>query len=137
MLDALRGCDGWLPQYSWVAEVDDVVVAHAVCTRGHVGDIACLGLGPIAVLPHLQQGGVGSALVHALIGAADAAGEPLIALLGDPAYYGRFGFRPSSEFDIAAPDEDWGPYFQALPLTSWGPQIAGQFRYAEPFNQLP
>ena len=38
------------------------------------------------------------------IGAADAAGEPLIALRGDPRFYIRFGFVPASELGVDAPD---------------------------------
>jgi predicted N-acetyltransferase YhbS len=42
--------------------------------------------------------------MHAVIGAADAAGEPLIALLGDQRLYGRFGFVQASRMGILAPD---------------------------------
>lgn len=136
LLDELRRCDGWLPALSWVAELDDRVVAHGVCTRGHVGEVPCVGLGPIAVIPTGQRRGVGSALMHALIGAADAGGEPLIALLGDPGYYSRFGFVPSGELGIHPPEDAWGAYFQVRPLTSWAESIAGTFRYSHPFEGL-
>jgi hypothetical protein len=42
--------------------------------------------------------------MHAIIPAADAAGEPLIALRGDPHFYRRFGFVEASRLGIAAPD---------------------------------
>lgn len=50
------------------------------------------GLGPLSVKPGLQRGGIGSALVRAgaqQLADMQAAG---IVLVGDPAYYGRFGF---------------------------------------------
>lgn len=136
LLDELRACDGWIPELSWVAEIDEVVVGHALCTRGHVGGVSCVGLGPIGVAPHLQRSGVGSSLVHALVGASDAMGEPLIALLGDPGYYSRFGFVASAELGIDPPEAAWGAYFQVKPLAAWSDSIMGQFRYSQPFIDL-
>lgn len=142
LLDGLRGCDGWLPALSWVAERDGQIVGHNVATRAFVdGDdgsapVACVGLGPIGVRPDLQIQGVGSRMMAAMIGAADASGEPLIGLLGDPGYYRRFGFVASTEVDIVAPDPSWGPYFQVLRLTAWTSSIVGRFRYAEPFDAV-
>ncbi len=136
LVDSLRLCDGWLPHLSWVAEVDQRIVGHNVCTRGHVDEVPCVGLGPIGVDPDIQQRGIGSALMHAMIGAADAVGEPLIALLGDPAYYARFGFVTSTELGIVAPDEAWGIHFQVLPLTAWSASISGRFRYSSPFDEV-
>ncbi len=136
LLDALRRCEGWLPALSWVAEIGGQVVGHNVCTRGHVGDVPCLGLGPIGVDPAGQRAGVGSALMHAMVGAADALGEPLIALLGSPDYYRRFGFVPSAELGIESPDPAWGGHFQVLTLSAWESSIRGLFRYASPFDDL-
>ncbi len=142
LLDGLRRCDGWLPALSWVAECDGEIVGHNVSTRAFVdGDdgsvpVACVGLGPIGVRPDLQTRGVGSRMMAAMIGAADASGEPLIGLLGNPDYYRRFGFVASTEVGIVAPDPSWGPYFQVLPLTAWMPSIVGRFRYAAPFDAV-
>lgn len=136
LLDELRASDGWLPELSWVAEAGGQIIGHSICTRGYVDGTPCVGLGPIGVLPAAQRGGVGSALMHAMIGAADAQGEPLIALLGDPAYYTRFGFVGSTEIGVTPPDPGWGAYFQALPLTAWTDSIVGTFRYAAPFAEL-
>lgn len=136
LLDALRDCDAWLPELTLVAEVGGAVVGHVVTTRGFVDDVPALGLGPIGVLPSNQRQGVGLALVHATIGAADALGEALIALLGSPDYYARFGFVPSATFGIEPPESSWGNYFQVRTLTSYRPQITGRFRYASPFDDL-
>jgi putative acetyltransferase len=137
LLDELRGCEGWLPELSLVAvNKGHEVVGHVVCTRGHVDAAPVLGLGPLSVRPDHQRRGVGLALVHTVLGAADALGEPLVALLGSPAYYRRYGFRPSTEYGITAPDPGYSEYFQVRPLSAYGPTLRGSFAYAEPFDHL-
>lgn len=135
LVEALRADAGWIPSLSLVAEVDGRIVGHVVSTRGYVGEAPALGLGPISVSPGLQRTGIGSALMHTTIAAATAAGEPFVALLGDPAYYARFGFVPASTLGIQAPDAAWGDYFQVLPLPAYDGE-AGAFRYAAPFAEL-
>jgi putative acetyltransferase len=136
LVRALRKDVGWIPTLSLVALRDDRIVGHVVCTRGWVGEMSALGLGPISVLPEYQRQGIGQALMRTIIDAADASGEPLIALLGDHHFYGRFGFVPASRLGIAAPDPGWGDHFQALPLTECPRRITGAFEYAAPFADL-
>ena len=115
--------------------VESEVIGHVLCTRGHVGDAPVLALGPLTARPDRQRAGVGSALMHAVLGAGDALGEPLVALLGDPRYYGRFGFRLSGEYQITPPAADWQPHFQVRLLTGYRPEVRGTFRFAEPFDR--
>jgi putative acetyltransferase len=136
LIQALRRDAGWIEKLSLVAVRDERVVGHVVCTRGWVGELAALGLGPISVLPAYQRQGTGHALMHAIIGAAEAAGEPLIALLGDPHFYRRFGFVEASRLRIAAPDPGWGSHFQVRTLTDCPPSVTGAFRYAAPFADV-
>ena len=91
--------------------------------------------GPLSVHPDHQGRGIGSALVNELLDRAGRGGETLVALLGDPDYYERFGFRESTWFSIDPPEE-WGRHFQVLTLPSHDPLMRGRFRYAEPFNRL-
>jgi putative acetyltransferase len=137
LLRRLRADAGWLPALSLVAvdPEDGQLTGQVVCTRGTVAALPALGLGPLAVRPDRQRRGVGSALMHAVLGAAQALGEPLVGLLGDPRYYARFGFRPGSQVGILAPNPGWGPNFQVRILTP-GIRAAGVFRYAAPFERL-
>jgi len=134
LVDALRADPGWLPHLSLVAVLDGQVVGHVVATRATVDGAPALGVGPLGVLPAFHGRGVGTALMYALLGAAQARAESLVALLGEPGYYGRFGFTAASGLGVLAPDPGWGPYFQALLLAAEAP--TGAFRYAAPFDDL-
>lgn len=137
LLDALRDCGGWIPELSLVAvDTEDRPIGYVVCTRGQVANTPALGLGPIGVHPDQQGAGVGSALMHAVVAAAEARDEPLIAVLGEPAYYSRFGFRPSTDHHITPPEAAWGAYFQTRPLAAHDPSLRGEFSYAQPFREL-
>jgi putative acetyltransferase len=136
LLEALRASPAWVPQLSLVAVDDDIVVGHVVCTRATVGrdGAPAVGLGPIGVHPERQRTGTGKALMHAVLGAADALDVPLVGLLGDPAYYGRFGFVASTDHGIEPPDPKWGVFFQVRTLAAHTADIGGLFRYAPPFD---
>lgn len=137
LLHALRADAGWVPALSLVAEdAGGAVVGHVVCTEGSLGAVRVVGLGPIAVVPGVQRTGVGSALMHAVIAAADALDYPAVLLLGHLDYYPRFGFVPASRLGVTAPDARWGDHFQARPLATWHAGLAGAFRYAAPFEAL-
>ena len=136
LVRALRSDPGWIPALSLVAEVDGAVVGHVLCTRAWVGDAPALGLGPLSVRPAHQRSGVGKALVHTVLGAADALSEPLVVLLGSPDYYSRFGFELASAYGITPPDNAWAPHFQVRTLSAYRPGLSGPFRYSEPFNRL-
>ncbi|MBF6352611.1 N-acetyltransferase [Nocardia flavorosea] len=136
LLDALRSDPGWIPTLSMVAVADEAVVGHVCLTRATVGPFPVLALGPIAVLADRQHRGVGSALIHAVAGAADALDEPLIGLLGSPDYYPRFGFQPGERLGIVPDRPDRAGLFQVRPLTAYDSQIVGEFRYTAAFYGL-
>lgn len=134
LLAALFDCEEYLPEFSIVAEIDGGIVGHVISTRGWVGELELLGLGPIGVVPRLQRHGIGSALLKETIARANAAGERGIALLGDPDFYSRFGFVTSTSLGVEAPDPAWAGHFQLLPLAVWPGGVTGTFRYAKPFG---
>jgi putative acetyltransferase len=136
LVDELRTDPGFLPHLSLVAVTGDTVVGHVLATRGRLDPLGheVLGLGPLGVAPEHQRQGVGTALVHAVLAAAEARGEQLVALLGSPDYYRRFGFRPATDLGVEPPDPRWGAFFQARRLG--GAAVTGRFRYAAPFDGL-
>ena len=113
-----------------VAVSGEEIAGHVIAARGRLGEREALGLAPLAVAPHRQRQGVGSALVVELLLRAQAAGSPLVLLLGAPRYYGRFGFEPASRWGIhyagVAPDD---PAFQVRRLQGFDSSWRGTFRY--------
>lgn len=138
LVDALRSSAAWIPQLSLVAETGGSVVGHVCATRATLlpGDLPALGLGPLGVRERHKRSGVGSALMHAALGAADALDEGIVVLLGHPDYYPRFGFRLAAELGIEPEVPEWAPHFQARPLTTYRRELRGTFRYAQPFREL-
>ena len=132
----LRNDAGWVPGLSLVAEHAGTLVGHVVCTEGSLCGAAAVGLGPIGVLPEHQNLGVGGALMHAVLGAADALGYDVVLLLGHLGYYPRFGFVPADTIGVTPTNPDWGDHFQARPLSAWTSSVRGTFHYAKPFDAL-
>jgi putative acetyltransferase len=137
LVDWLRASPAWIPELSLVAvDPGGDVVGHVVCTRGTVGSAPVLALGPLSVRPDWQRKGAGHALMHAVLGAADALSEPLVVLLGSTEYYPKFGFRPASDYEITPEHPEWKEHFQVRALTAYDPAVRGEFAYPEPFGRL-
>ena len=134
LVDALRAA-GRL-SLSLVAEADDGhVIGHVAFSPVSVdGASDGLGLAPLAVAPARQRRGVGHLLVTEGLAAAERAGAGFVVVLGDPDYYGRFGFNPAGDWGLS--DEyGGGPAFQVLELRPGAvPRGAGLVRYAPEFG---
>jgi putative acetyltransferase len=138
LVDELRAEGDLLPQLCLVAVEEGLVVGHVAMSRALLDDrpAALAALGPLGVLPERQGAGIGSALVHATLAAADTLGVRGVVLLGHPTYYPRFGFGPAVDHGITPP-QDWGPaFFMLRTLGGWGDGLRGAFRYAPAFERL-
>lgn len=103
MVHELRKRDG-IPELSLVAELDNIVVGHIICSKAEVRTaertIPVLNFGPISVLPEYQRKGVGKALMNRMIRKAAEMGFGAILFFGRPEYYPQFGFKEASAWDI-------------------------------------
>ncbi len=96
--------------------------------------VHALALAPLAVRPDWQRRGVGARLVREALDRLRASGAPLVVVLGDPAYYGRFGFRAEAAAGIRCPYA--GPALQALSLHGRSPAgIVGDAAYHPAFAE--
>ncbi|MGN0932943.1 GNAT family N-acetyltransferase [Falsigemmobacter intermedius] len=86
------------------------------------------GLAPLSVRPDMQGQGVGAALLReglSLLRSRSAAG---VVVLGDPGYYGRFGFASHTHLTFIGPPPE---YFQVL---SFGDSVpSGEVAYHPAF----
>ncbi|MEQ9639449.1 MAG: N-acetyltransferase [Alphaproteobacteria bacterium] len=100
-----------------VARRDGVLVGTVRLWRVDAGSAGpALLLGPIAVAPGLQGDGIGSQLMTAALARAKALGHRAVLLVGDAAYYRRFGFRRDLAADLALPGPVELSRFLALEL---------------------
>lgn len=105
---------------SLVAVIDDEVVGHVAFSPVYANpDHEWLGyiLAPLAVIPAHHGCGIGSHLVRAGIEQLAEQGTKLFLVYGDPAYYGRFGFRAEAASGLLPPYVLKYPFgWLALPL---------------------
>ena len=79
---------------SHVARDADGILAGAIrYWPVHVGDVAALLLGPVAVHPTRQGEGLAALLIRETLAIARQAGWARVMLVGDAPYYGKFGFE--------------------------------------------
>lgn len=120
---------------SLVAELESQLIGHVaispitIADEDHDHADGWYGLGPISVLPELQGQGVGSSLIQAVLNVLRQMGAGGCVLLGDPNYYGRFGFAARSGLTYSGPPPE---YFQSLRFSGAQPQ--GEVCYHPAFS---
>jgi putative acetyltransferase len=102
LVEALRA--GGRVTLALVAVLGGDVVGHVVFSPVRVeepgGGWAAVALGPLAVAPAYQGRGIGTVLVRRGLAACRRAGHGVVFVVGHPAYYPRFGFRPAAPSGI-------------------------------------
>lgn len=139
LVAALRRESG--PRLSLVAERAGQAVGHVffspVTIEGAADPPPAAGLAPLAVLPEAQARGVGGALVRSGLGRCRSLGWRAVFLLGEPAYYGRFGFVLAAPRGLHYESPAFDAAFQLLELEpSALDGCRGQVRYAPPFTAV-
>lgn len=130
LVNQLRG-DGDLT-LSLVAESNDkAIIGHIAFSPVTISDGTedWYGLGPVSVIPLKQNFGIGSALVNRGIAEMKERGARGVILLGNPAYYSRFGFQHNPDLQYPGPPAE---YFQRLVLSGADPR--GIVYYAKAFD---
>ena len=129
IVDALRA-DGDLA-ISLIAEEGGAIVGHVAFSPVSVSD-GCqgwFGLGPAAVDPARQGEGIGTALIERGLDLLRDRGAAGCVVLGNPAYYARFGFAHDPALTYPGPPPE---YFQRLVIGNSGAQ--GVVAYAGAFG---
>ena len=124
LTDLVRALMGREDVMSLVACLGERIVGHVLYSFGgpDAARASVALLGPLLVDPDLHGQGVGTALVKHSFDLLGARGTEHVCVLGDPAYYGRFGFVPHAP--VAAPydlPEAWRAAWQGLAFDGAGP----------------
>jgi len=123
---------------SLVGLADRTLVGHVIFTAcsiaGRTDKVALLG--PLAVAPNWQRQGIGGALIREGFQRLKSDGVTQVYVLGDPAYYGRFGF----ELDISVTppftlSEEWSEAWQSVSLCGAKPPLHGELSLPQPWLQ--
>jgi predicted N-acetyltransferase YhbS len=112
-VEKLRSNGNYIPQLALAAEEDGKIVGHIMLTKNYVTTTGlkfeALLVAPLCVELEYRGRGIGSKLVEESFDIAKKLGYKAVFVVGDPAYYGRFGFKSSALFGIrhvpAIPDQ--------------------------------
>jgi putative acetyltransferase len=135
LVDLLR--DASRLAVSLIAVDGDKTVGHVAFSPVTAdGSAAGAGLAPLAVAESHRRRGIAESLVRAGLDAVRTQGFTWAVVLGEPAYYARFGFLPAPQFGLS--DEyGGGDAFQVMALGANGvPKGAGLVRYAPEFASV-
>lgn len=86
-----------------VAEIDGTVVGSVRLWEVEAGGCPALLLGPLAVAPDRQGLGIGKRLMREALWRAATRGHEAVLLVGDAAYYARFGFTATHTAALELP----------------------------------
>lgn len=127
IVDALRSAG--VLTVSLVAKADGRNIGHVAVSPVTLssGTTGWYGLGPVSVLPEYQLQGVGSRLIKRALADLEAMGAAGCVVLGDPGYYGRFGFNVVDGLTFPGVPAE---YFQALALTDKIPRAEVSYHQA-------
>ncbi|CAH0534254.1 hypothetical protein VST7929_02169 [Vibrio stylophorae] len=115
---------------SLIAEDETGILAHVAFSPVRIqGQLnGWYGLGPVSVQPARQGQGIGRQLIEAGIKAMKALGAKGIVLLGEPAYYQRFGFQAQDSLVLPGVPAE---YFLSLVLSSSSSTASDSAAYAD------
>lgn len=139
LVEKIRKSNQFIPELSIVAEAQDQIIGQILLSKANVvdGDTEheVIVLAPIAVHPAYQKQGIGGQLITEGIKRCQAAGYPLIFLIGHPEYYPKFGFKPARSYGLdlkqyEVPDEVFMVYEAIEGALA---TVKGELRYPETF----
>ncbi|ACS87097.1 MULTISPECIES: GNAT family N-acetyltransferase [Musicola] len=131
--------DGLLTLGVVASDDEGVVVGYAAFSPVTLDgeDRQWVGLGPLAVEASYRRQGLGEKLVYEGLDALNEFGYTAVVVLGNPAYYSRFGFVPAIERQLRCRWPKTERAFQIYPLVdNHFEGVSGMVEYAAPFNLL-
>lgn len=144
LVDAVRSSAGFIADLSLVAVTEEgSVLGHVMVSlvafepEVHAEPRRdALALAPVAVLAAHRERGIATALIRAALERADGRDEPFTVVVGSPAFYARFGFRPAAELGIGGPYEVPDEVYQVRQRPESEPIGGGRVLYPPAFEEV-
>jgi predicted N-acetyltransferase YhbS len=116
----LRTAKEFIRELDFVATNNNEIVGNIVYVKakvkGNDKERTVLTFGPLSVLPEYQNKGIGGKLINHTIKLSKETGGRAVIIYGDPAYYKRFGFKASKEYNITNKDKKYPAALLVLEL---------------------
>lgn len=138
LLHRMRRSAAFIPELNMVAERGGQLVGHIAYARTAIaidagGECPVVTFGSVSVPPAFQRRGIGSALIEATKEMVQQMGFSAMLILGDPAYYQRFGLVPAEKYGLRNAEGRYADALQALELQPGAlAEAAGVFARARP-----
>lgn len=141
LVENIRCLPNFNSALSLVAVEGDRLVGHIlfseIAIASSQGDMTALALAPLAVLPEVQNKGIGSQLVREGLKQCQILGYKIVIVLGHPNFYGRFGFVPAINKGLRSPFSVPDEAFMVLELVPGALSgISGTVKYSSPFDRV-
>ncbi|AYU93132.1 N-acetyltransferase [Serratia marcescens] len=96
-----------------------------------------VALAPLAVDESLRRQGLAEKLVYEGLDSLNEFSYAAVVVLGDPAYYGRFGFKPAAAYGLNCRWPDTESAFQVYSLAQDALNgVSGEVAFSAPFNRF-
>lgn len=142
LVDLLRENDEFIPQLSLVALLNNEIVGHILFTiikiiDDNENEHESLALAPMAVLPKYQKKGIGGKLINNGLSIATNLNFKSVIVLGHEHYYPKFGFVPTSKWNIKPPFEVPTNAFMGIELVNNSlDNVSGIVKYPKEFEEV-
>jgi putative acetyltransferase len=126
-------------EVSLVAEVDGCIIAHIVFSRVTFDPprkIIAYALGPMAVIPGYERHAVGRRLVQNGLAECHARDACMVVVVGDFAYYSRFGFERAGRYGLRSEFDTTGSLMVFMLDAVEHPPPSTRVKYAAEFDAL-
>jgi len=111
-------------------------VAFSPVTLNDV-DRQWVGLAPLAVDESVRKQGLGKQLIYEGLDTLNEFGYAAVVVLGDPAFYGPYGFEPAARHQLHCRWEGTEAAFQVYKLADDAfDGVEGRIEFSAPFNRF-
>lgn len=143
LVHIIRKSKDFIKELDFVAVLDGKIVGNIMFSKSHVEDEKgtkheTITFGPLSVLPEYQKKGVGKTLIEHAKEEAKKLGYKAILIFGNPAYYSKYSFKASKEFNISIPGGKYPAAFMVLGLYEDALDgVSGTFYGSKDFEMNP